>query len=51
MDRGAATLAVVLDVYEGGQDLIPSWTLKEHRRKTLESERERFMSMYLGAAR
>jgi len=30
MDRGAATLAVVLDVYEGGQDLIPSWTLKEH---------------------
>jgi hypothetical protein len=78
--------AVVLDVYEGGKDLIPGWMLKEHaenafatgdveglrryyeacltgsghrvkttlegdRRKTLESERERFMSMYLGAAR
>ena len=86
MDRGAAMLAVVLDVYEGGKDLIPGWTLKEHaenalatdgveglrryyegcltgsghrvkttlerdRRKTLESEREHFMSMYLGAAR
>jgi hypothetical protein len=86
MDRGAAMLAVVLDVYEGGKDLIPGWKLKEHaehalatggveglmryyeaclagsghrvkttleddRRKTLESERERFMSMYLGAAR
>jgi len=86
MDRGAAMLAVVLDVYEGGKDLIPGWTLKEHaehawatdgveglrryydaclsgsghrvktilegdKRKTLESERERFMSMYLGAAR
>ena len=79
-------LAVVLEVYEGGKDLIPGWTLKEHaeralatggveglrrfyeaslarsnervkatlerdRRKTLESERERFMSLYLGAAR
>src|SRR5262249_52839275 len=76
----------VLDVYEGGKDLIPSWKLKEHaehalatsgvgglrryyeagltgsghrvktilesdKRKTLESERERFVSMYLGAAR
>jgi hypothetical protein len=86
VDRGAAMLAVVLDVYEGGKDLIPGWTLKEHagnalaaggaeglrryyeacltgsghgvkttlerdRRKTLESEREHFMSMYLGAAR
>src|SRR5438094_6303100 len=86
MDRGAAMLAVVLDVYEGGKDLIPGWKLKEHaenafakdgveglrryyeacltgsghrvtttlerdRRKTLESEREHFMSMYLGAAR
>src|SRR5436309_16115540 len=84
MDRGAAMLAVVLDVYEGGKDLIPGWTLKEHaesalatggieglrqyyeacltgsghrvkttlerdRRKTLESERERFISIYLGA--
>jgi len=79
-------LAVVLDVYECGKDLIPGWKLKEqaenalatggveglrryyeacltgpgHRvktipetdkRKTLESERDRFMSMYLGAAR
>jgi hypothetical protein len=86
MDRGPAMLAVVLEVYEGGKDLIPGWTLKEHaesalatggveglrrfyeaslagtgqqvkttlerdRRKTLESERERFMSLYLGAAR
>ena len=86
MDRGAAMLAVVLDVYEGGKDLIPGWKLKEHaesalatggieglrryyeacltgsghrvkttlerdRRKTLESEREHFMSIYLGAAR
>jgi len=86
MDRGTAMLAVVLDVYEGGKDLIPGWKLKEHaesalatsgieglrryyeacltgsghpvkttlerdRRKTLESERERFMSIYLGAAR
>jgi hypothetical protein len=30
MDRGAAMLAVVLDVYEGGKDLIPGWKLKEH---------------------
>src|SRR3989441_8397588 len=30
MDRGAAMLAVGLDVYEGGKDLIPGWTLKEH---------------------
>jgi hypothetical protein len=86
MDRGSAMLAVVLEVYEGGKDLIPGWTLKEHaeralatggaeglrrfyeaslagsdervkttlerdRRKTLESERGRFMSLYLGAAR
>lgn len=86
VDRGAAMLAVVLDVYEGGKDLIPGWKLKEQagsalamggaeglrryydaclidsgpqvkatlerdRRKTLESEREHFMSMYLGAAR
>jgi hypothetical protein len=86
MDRGSAMLAVVLEVYEGGKDLIPGWTLKEQaeralatggveglrrfyeaslakldkrvkttlesdRRKTLESERERFMSLYLGAAR
>jgi len=85
-DRGAAMLAVVLDVYEGGKDLIPDWKLKEHaenafatggveglrryyeacltgsghrvktilerdKRKTLESERARFTSMYLGAAR
>ena len=86
MDRGSAMLAVILEVYEGGKDLIPGWTLKEHaesalatggveglrrfyeaslakldkrvkttlesdRRRTLESERERFMSLYLGAAR
>jgi hypothetical protein len=86
MDRGAAMLAVVLDVYEGGKDLIPDWKLKEYaesalatggaeglrrfyeacltssdhrvkttlegdRRKTLESERHRFMAMYLGSAR
>ena len=85
MDRGTAMLAVVLDVYEGGKDLIPGWTLKERaesalatggveglrryyepclsrsdhgvkttlegdRRKTLESERERFMAVYLGPA-
>ena len=30
MERGAAMLAVVLDVYEGGKDLIPGWKLKEH---------------------
>ena len=86
MDRGSAMLAVVLEVYEGGKDLIPGWTLKDHaesalatggveglrrfyeaslarsdkrvkttlerdRRKTLESERERFMTLYLGATR
>ena len=86
MDRGSAMLAVVLEVYEGGKDLLPGWTLKEQaesafatggveglrrfyeaslaasgdrvkttlerdRRKTLESERERFMSLYLGAPR
>jgi hypothetical protein len=86
VDRGIAMLAVVLDVYEGGKDLIPGWKLKEgaenalvaggveglrryyeacltgpghgvrttlerDRRRTLESEREHFMSMYLGAAR
>ena len=86
MDRGTAMLAVVLDVYEGGKDLIPGWKLKEHaesalaaggveglrryyeacltgsgqrvkttlerdRRKTLESEHEHFMTIYLGAAR
>ena len=79
-------LAVVLDIYEGGKDLIPGWELKEQaehalatggteglrryydacltasspqaratlerdRRKTLESERHRFMAIYLGAAR
>lgn len=86
MDRGAAMLAVVLEIYEGGKDLIPGWQLKDQaenalatggteglrryydacltassaqvrttlerdRRKTLESERHRFMSIYLGAAR
>jgi hypothetical protein len=85
VDKGASMLAVVLDVYEGGKDLIPGWDLKEHaekalakdgveglrryyeacltasghrvkatlerdRRKTLESVREHFMSMYLGPA-
>jgi hypothetical protein len=79
-------LAVVLDIYEGGKDLVPGWELKEQaenalatggveglrryydaclarsgaqlkttlerdRRKTLQSERDRFMSIYLGAAR
>jgi len=34
-DRGAAMLAVVLDVYEGGKDLIPGWTLKEHAEHAL----------------
>ena len=29
MDRGAAMRAVVLEVYEGGKDLIPGWKLKE----------------------
>jgi hypothetical protein len=86
MDRGAAMLAVLLEIYEGGKDLIPDWELKEQaesalaaggteglrryydaclarwsqdirttlerdRRKTLQSERHRFMSIYLGAAR
>ena len=86
MDRATAMLAVVMEIYEGGKDLIPDWELKEHaekalatggteglrryydaclarwspqikatlereRRKTLESERDRFMSIYLGAAR
>jgi len=79
-------LAVVLEIYEGGKDLVPGWDLKEQaesalatggieglrryydaslarsshqikttlehdRRKTLESERDHFMSIYLGAAR
>lgn len=86
MDRGAAMLAVVMEIYEGGKDLIPDWELKDQaesalasggteglrryydaclarcspqikttlerdRRKTLQSERNRFMSIYLGAAR
>ena len=86
MDRATAMLAVVLEIYEGGKDLVPGWELKEQaenalatggveglrryydaclarsgpqlrttlerdRRKTLESERDHFMSIYLGAAR
>jgi hypothetical protein len=86
MDRGAAMLAVVMEIYEGGKDLIPGWELKDQaesalaaggtdglrryydaclarwshqikttlerdRRKTIQSERDRFMSIYLGAAR
>ena len=86
MDRGTAMLAILLDIYEGGKDLIPGWELKDQaesalaaggieglrryydaclaassrqvrttlerdRRRTLESERDRFMSIYLGAAR
>lgn len=86
VDRGAAMLAVVLEIYEGGKDLISGWmlkadaeralaaggaeglrryyeacltgsdhrlktTLERDRRRTLESEREHFMSIYLGAAR
>jgi len=35
MDRGTAMLAVVLDVYEGGKDLIPGWKLKEHAGLTI----------------
>ncbi len=35
MDRGSAMLAVVLEVYEGGKDLIPGWTLKEHAESAL----------------
>jgi len=33
--RGTAMLAVVLDVYEGGKDLIPGWKLKEHAESAL----------------
>jgi hypothetical protein len=86
MDRGTAMLAVVIEIYEGGKDLIPGWELKDQaesalatggidglrryydaalargsdqikatlerdRRKTLQSERDHFMSIYLGAAR
>jgi hypothetical protein len=35
MDRGTAMLAVVLDVYEGGKDLIPGRKLKEHAESSL----------------
>jgi len=35
MDRGSAMLAVILEVYEGGKDLIPGWTLKEHAERAL----------------
>jgi hypothetical protein len=35
MDRGTAMLAVVLDVYEGGKDLIQGWKLKEHAERAL----------------
>jgi len=35
MDRGTAMLAVVLDVYEGGKDLVPGWKLKEHAESAL----------------
>jgi hypothetical protein len=28
-------LAVVLDVYEGGEDSIPGWKLKEHAENAL----------------
>ena len=35
MDRGTAMLAVVLDVYEGGKDLIPDWKLNEHAETAL----------------
>ena len=72
MDRGAAMLAIVLDVYEGGKDSIPGWKLKEHAESALATggieglrrdyeacltcsghrvKTERFMSIYLGAAR
>jgi hypothetical protein len=35
VDRGAAMLAVVLDVYEGGKDSIPGWKLKEQAEHAL----------------
>jgi hypothetical protein len=35
MDRGTAMLSVVLDIYEGGKDLIPGWKLKEHAESSL----------------
>lgn len=35
MDRGTAMLAVVMDIYEGGKDLIPGWELKEHAESAL----------------
>src|SRR2546422_9948858 len=67
-------LAVVLDIYEAGKDLIPGWKLKEHAESALatggieglrryyeacltcsghrvKTTLERFMSIYLGAAR
>jgi len=28
MDRATAMLAVVMEIYEGGKDLIPGWELK-----------------------
>jgi len=35
MDRGSAMLAVVLEIYEGGKDLLPCWTLKEQAESAL----------------
>jgi len=35
MDRRTAMLAVVMDVYEGGKDLIPGWMLKDHAESAL----------------
>ena len=32
VDRGAAILAIVLDVYEFGKDLIPAWKLRTTRK-------------------
>ena len=35
MDRGAAMLAVLMEIYEGGKDLIPDWELKEQAESAL----------------
>ena len=37
MERGAAMLRVVEEVYEGGKDLIRNWSLLDHARARLES--------------
>src|SRR5207245_9902234 len=49
MDRGTAMLAVVLDVYEGGKDLIPGWKLKEHAERALATGGVEALRRYCGA--